>query len=184
MTRAHLPIHSPAQDDALIAQLLGRLSAAGLRRTLATRAVLGVFLARPTLALTHSQVAALLKARGCHVDRVTVYRLLDRFVSADVLARHTDDERQWRFTLVAEGVRGLPDAPRSASPQLHCRVCRRDLPVSTDEAAVHAAFNGLLLALAREGHAVEQVQLHLHGRCADCARRDESGSTTIERTSR
>jgi Fur family transcriptional regulator, ferric uptake regulator len=80
-----------------------------LRRTLATRAVLGLFLANPQGTLSHAQALASLQARGLDINRVTLYRLLDRLAACGVLQRHADDgARTWRY--------GLAD-PKQARPR-------------------------------------------------------------------
>lgn len=160
----------PATNDALAmpAEWTRRLQAAGLRRTLTTRAVLGVFLARADQGLTHAQVFAALQARGHEVNRVTIYRLLDRLVSAGMLARRTDDERSWRFALV----RTEPAAragQAGAAPRFECRACHREFVIEAAAGLARTAARELARALARLGHAGERLDIAVHGLCADCA---------------
>ena len=55
----------PAKESVLVPpEIQTRLEAAGLRRTLATRAVLGLFLANPQGTLSHAQALVSLTARG------------------------------------------------------------------------------------------------------------------------
>ena len=95
-TAPRAPSDSP-EATTVPPEIQARLAQAGLRRTLATRAVIGLFLARPAQGLTHAQVLAALAIRGAAVNRVTLYRLLDRLAAIGVLERHTDDDRTWRF---------------------------------------------------------------------------------------
>ena len=104
-------------------EIQGLLERAGLRRTLATRAVLGVFLGKPLVTLNHAQVFSSLASRGLDLNRVTLYRLLDRLVAAGVLHRHADDDaRTWRFGLA-------PLAPEGAVPQFECDACHNQFPL-------------------------------------------------------
>ncbi|MBL0917541.1 MAG: Fur family transcriptional regulator [Hydrogenophaga sp.] len=138
-----------------------------MRRTLTTRAVVGVFLARADQGLTHAQVFAALQARGHEVNRVTIYRLLDRLVAAGVLSRRTDDARTWRFALLGGGpvARG---ARAGTAPRFECLSCHREFVLEATGSAARAAERELLRAVARLGHAGERADLTVRGRCADC----------------
>jgi Fur family ferric uptake transcriptional regulator len=162
------------ESAAMPAELMRRLQAAGLRRTLTTRAVVGVFLARADQGLTHAQVFAALQARGHEVNRVTVYRLLDRLVAAGVLSRRTDGERAWRFALVgAEPARRAAGA--RAAPRFECHACHREFVLPAGGASAQKAAHELTRAIARLGHRGERVDITVHGRCADCAARGVGG---------
>ncbi|KJS77014.1 MAG: hypothetical protein Q7J33_06320 [Serpentinimonas sp.] len=91
---------SPAfTPSPLTPEVLERLHGAGLRLTVATRAVLGVLAGAPQSSPSHFEVLAQLKARGVAINRVTLYRLLDRLAACGLLLRHPDPvERRWRFT--------------------------------------------------------------------------------------
>lgn len=136
-----------------------RLEVAGLRRTLATRAVLGLFLAHPQGGLTHAQALSALTARGLDVNRVTLYRLLERLAACGVLLRHTDDHaRTWRFSLAP-----LDAGPEeSMPPRFECDACHRQFSM----AGASGQAAELLRAFARQGHQGKQVAVH--GTCADC----------------
>jgi Fur family ferric uptake transcriptional regulator len=151
--------------------LQARLQAAGLRRTLATRAVLGVFLARTGQGLTHAQVLQALRLRGHTPDRVTLYRLLERLAACGVLARHSDGRRTWRFTLLADGPHARVAGP---SPRFECRRCGQERVLSDAPAAGQRLWRDWLRALAAQGEQVERIDLALHGVCARCVA--ESGA--------
>lgn len=159
---------SPIDADTVPDHLQARLEAAGLRRTLATRAALGVFLARPGQGLTHAQVLQALRQRGHEPNRVTLYRLLDRLAACAVLARHSDDRGTWRYTLQSPG-----DAARSQptgwQPRFECRRCGQDRALDEVSTAGKAWLRELQRTLARQGEVVERVELALHGVCAPCA---------------
>src|SRR3990167_3908484 len=62
----------------------------GLRAPRATRALAALYQAQPQAALSEAEVEAALDAAGVAVNRVTVYRMLDRFAAAGVLHRQID----------------------------------------------------------------------------------------------
>lgn len=143
-----------------------RLEQAGLRRTLATRAVLGLFLGRPAGGLTHAQALASLTARGLDINRVTLYRLLDRLAGCGVLQRQADDARTWRFSLA------LPAAAATEEgtlPRFECDACHRQFRLTDASEPTRAVTHDLFAALARLGHQGERVDVSIHGTCAGCA---------------
>lgn len=149
-------------------ELQSRMEAAGLRRTLATRAVLGLFLARPVGGLTHAQALAALTARGLDVNRVTLYRLLDRLAGCGVLSRQADEARTWRFSLA------LPDekaVEEGALPRFECDACHRQFRLADASKPTRAVTHDLFAALERLGHRGERVEVSIHGTCASCAER-------------
>ena len=145
-----------------------RLEAAGLRRTLATRAVLGLFLAQPQGGLSHAQVQNALTARGLDVNRVTLYRLLDRLATCGVLQRRVDDQaRTWHFSLapldaVEKGV------GHGALPRFECDACHQQFPLTGTSDAMRALTRDLRRAMERLGHRSERVEVAVHGTCASC----------------
>jgi Fur family transcriptional regulator, ferric uptake regulator len=138
------------------------LEKAGLRRTLATRAVLGLFMVKPLGSLNHAQVFAALSARGLNLNRVTLYRLLDRLVACGVLQRHADDDaRTWHFCLIDSGQSPL-------APVFECGACheRVRLPEASGQAAEMA--RALFDTLASLGHQGQRLDVSLRGTCASC----------------
>jgi Fur family ferric uptake transcriptional regulator len=151
-----LPTRTPSAFSGVPAAIQTRLEAAGLRRTLATRAVLGLFLTQPHGGLTHAQALNALTGRGLEINRVTLYRLLDRLAACGVLQRHTDGQaRTWRFSLA-------PQEEGGVMPHFECAACHRHLPLG----GALAVAQELLRAVARQGHCGEQVAVR--GTCADC----------------
>lgn len=156
---------TPKEPLGVPPEIQTQLEKAGLRRTLATRAVLGLFLARPAGGLTHAQALALLTARGLDINRVTLYRLLDRLAGCGVLLRQTDDARTWHFSLT------LPIPEREAEdalPRFECDACHRQFRLTDASEPTHAATQDLLAALARLGHQGERVDVSIHGTCSAC----------------
>lgn len=157
-------VRRPSRDAVVVPpDIQTRLEAAGLRRTLATRAVLGLFLADPQSTLSHAQAQASLATRGLEINRVTLYRLLDRLAACGVLERQTDaDARTWRFRLA--------DAEKSgAAPRFECDACHRQFRLTAASEPTQAVAQDLLRTLARMGHQGQRVDLSIHGTCADCA---------------
>lgn len=157
---------TPKESLGVPPEIQSRLEKAGLRRTLATRAVLGLFLAGPPGGLTHAQALAVLTARGLEVNRVTLYRLLDRLAACGVLLRRADNARTWRFSLA------LPDpgADREgALPRFECDACHREFRLTEASEPTRTVTFDLFAALARLGHHGERVDLSIHGTCAGCA---------------
>lgn len=130
----------------------------GLRSTRATRAVLALFEARASAALSPADVQAALDRAGEAVNRVTVYRLLDRLVAAGVLQRHVDAARISRYARAACATGEPP-------PRLVCRHCRRQFALA-DAAALQPALDALRQAAAAAG--LHDLELALRGRCTAC----------------
>lgn len=155
-----------ATAEAVPDHLLARLQAAGLRRTLATRAVLGVFLARAGQGLTHAQVLQALLQRGHTPDRVTLYRLLERLAACGVLARHSDEHRNWRFTLVGPETRAHAPGPMV---RFACRRCGQERVLAGVQGIGQRGWRELMRALAAQGEQPERIDIAVHGVCAHCA---------------
>jgi Fur family ferric uptake transcriptional regulator len=143
------------------AEIQSRLERAGLRRTLATRAVLGLFLAQPLASWSHTQALASLTARGLDINRVTLYRLLDRLAACGVLQRHADDgARIWRY--------GLADTGDRMVPRFECGACHRQFRLTEAGAPTRAVVDTLFRTLAGLGHQGLRVDVAVHGTCASC----------------
>lgn len=152
----------PPKEPALVpAEIQARLERAGLRRTLATRAVLGLFLANQQGTLSHAQALASLTARGLDINRVTLYRLLDRLAACGVLQRHAnDDARTWRY--------GLADTDEGLAPRFECDACHRQFRLIEGSAPTQAVASDLLRTLAGLGHQGLRVDVAIHGTCSSC----------------
>jgi Fur family ferric uptake transcriptional regulator len=137
------------------------LSAAGLRRTPATLALARLFWEAGDVMLTHTQIEQSLKARGLTVNRVTIYRLLDRFVAAGLLARTVDAQRLSRFSLAA--------LEANASPRFECDDCHRQFRLANGLKKLNDAASQVLSVLEAAGHEGHSIDVSIHGRCADCA---------------
>jgi Fur family transcriptional regulator, ferric uptake regulator len=146
------------------------LSAHGLRRTAAARLVLGWLLAHPDTSYTHSQLQAALSGEGpSALDRVTLYRLIDRLTQVGLLLCRVDVNRVRRYQAMPASVHAIP--------HFECQSCHRDSPLSGAFAgALQANANDLeraaqtaLEALKALGYQGLSMDFAVRGVCADCA---------------
>lgn len=172
-----LPRNEPTADpiDAL-------LSAHGLRRTSAARRVLGWLLAHPDTSYTHAQLQAALAGRdeqpglrikfatakqsdNVALDRVTLYRLIDRLTQVGLLLCRVDASRVRRYQAMPAGVHAMP--------HFECQSCHRDSPLATAlQASTHdleRAAETALEALKALGYQGMSLDFAVRGVCADCA---------------
>jgi len=137
----------------------------GLRSTRATRAVLALLQSQPGVSWSESEVEAALADAGVAVNRVTVYRLLDRLASAGLLRRQVDSQRVARFALAAADAEG-------PTPHFECDDCHRQFALSEGSERMQGAMRQMLKALASAGHQGLAVDIAVRGRCAGCAHPD------------
>lgn len=134
----------------------------GMRATRATRALAGLFQAQPEVAFSESEVETALATAGAPVNKVTVYRMLDRFAAAGLLHKQVDAARVTRYALAPQGEEG-------AAPRFECDDCHRQFRLSQGSAKVQTALKQVLQALATAGHESLAVDIAVRGRCAGCA---------------
>lgn len=142
------------------------LSAHGLRRTAAARLVLGWLLAHPDTSYTHAQLqAALAGDAEVALDRVTLYRLIDRLTQVGLLLCRVDAKRVRRYQAMPSSVHAIP--------HFECQSCHRDSPLA---GALKANANDLeraaqtaLEALKALGYQGMSMDFAVRGVCADCA---------------
>jgi Fur family ferric uptake transcriptional regulator len=151
-------MQAPSESDALVD---AALATAGLRRTPATLALARLFTRGEQGALSHGQVEQGLEQEGAAVNRVTVYRLLERFVAAGLLRRTVDAQRVSRFELAAPG--------DSAKPRFECDDCHRQFRLDEGVDKLGDAARQVLRALEAAGHEGHSIDVSVHGRCAGCA---------------
>ncbi len=154
-------VRSAKETLAVPPELQSRLEAAGLRRTLATRSVLGLFLANPQGTLSHAQALTSLQTRGLDINRVTLYRLLDRLAACGVLQRHVDEgARTWRY--------GLAQTGGELAPRFECDACHRQFRLTEASEPTQAVASDLFRTLAGLGHQGLRLDVAIHGTCASC----------------
>ena len=153
----------PAADAHPIDTLL---SAHGLRRTAAARRVLGWMLAHPDTSYTHAQLLAALSDDGAEVlDRVTLYRLIDRLAQVGLLLCRVDAQRVRRYQAMPASVHAMP--------HFECQSCHRDSPLSSALRAsaqdIDRAAQNALEVLKALGYQDLRMDFAVRGVCADCA---------------
>jgi len=151
-------------DDAIDALL----SAHGLRRTAAARRVLGWLLARADVSYTHAQLQLALDSEapeGEPLDRVTLYRLIDRLTQVGLLLCRVDSQRVRRYQAMPASVQAMP--------HFECQSCHRDSPLAgalkTRATDLERAAQNALQALRALGYQDMQMDFAVRGVCADCA---------------
>ena len=157
----------------------------GLRATRATRALVAWLRSRASSSFTAAETEAALARLGVTVNRVTVFRALDRLAQAGMLQRRVDDDRltryQWRGEAAQAGA--APIVPiqtaradsaavsTAALPtlQFHCVRCLHDTPLTGDAAVLQDALQRLQNGLTPESAISWPLQgLQLQGVCAPC----------------
>lgn len=142
------------------------LSAHGLRRTDGARRVLRWLLTHDDGSFTHAQLlVALQDGLGPPLDRVTLYRLVDRLTQVGLLLCRVDASRVRHYQAMPASVRG--------TAHFECRSCHRDSPLT---GALQAGADDLekaghvaLAALQALGYQSLSLDVALRGVCADCA---------------
>jgi Fur family ferric uptake transcriptional regulator len=150
------------------------LSAHGLRRTGAARRVLGWLLAHPDTSYTHAQLQSALQhdplaegpgEGGGTLDRVTLYRLIDRLTQVGLLLCRVDVHRVRRYQAMPASVHALP--------HFECQSCHRDQPLQGalqgNALDLEVAAQNALQALKVLGYQGLSLDLAVRGVCVDCA---------------
>ncbi|PKO60460.1 MAG: Fur family transcriptional regulator [Betaproteobacteria bacterium HGW-Betaproteobacteria-18] len=150
------------------------LSAHGLRRTGAARRVLGWLLAHPDISYTHAQLQTALQSdsmpdgqgeNAATLDRVTLYRLIDRLTQVGLLLCRVDANRVRRYQAMPASVHALP--------HFECQSCHRDQPLQGalqgNAFDLEVAAQNALQALNALGYQGLSLDLAVRGVCADCA---------------
>lgn len=151
------------------------LSAHGLRRTAAARRVLGWLLAHPDTSYTHAQLQAALThdtaehsdgpTETAALDRVTLYRLIDRLTQVGLLLCRVDSQRVRRYQAMPASVQ--------AAPHFECQSCHRDSPLAgalrASTVDLEKAAETAMAALRALGYQDMHLDFAVRGVCADCA---------------
>ncbi len=146
------------------------LTAHSLRRTSAARLVLGWLLAHPDTSYTHAQLqAALVSGSAEALDRVTLYRLIDRLTQVGLLLCRVDASRTRRYQAMPAEIHAIP--------HFECQSCHRDSPLSgalsgalqANAIDLERAAQTALEALKALGYQGMSMDFAVRGVCADCA---------------
>jgi Fur family ferric uptake transcriptional regulator len=151
------------------------LAAHGLRRTAAARLVLGWLLAHPDTSYTHAQLqAALTDESAAALDRVTLYRLIDRLTQVGLLLCRVDSQRVRRYQAMPTSVHAIP--------HFECQSCHRDSPLSgalkANARDLERAAQTAIETLAALGYQGMSMDFAVRGVCADCATGSAAGAAT------
>ena len=157
---------SPKKPNPSKADPIGALlTAHNLRRTQAAHLVLGWLLAHPDSSYTHAQLQAALADDSGELDRVTLYRLIDRLTQVGLLLCRVDASRTRRYQAMPAGMHAIA--------HFECQSCHKDSPLSD---ALQANANDLeraaqtaLDALIAIGYKGMSMDFAVRGVCADCA---------------
>jgi Fur family transcriptional regulator, ferric uptake regulator len=140
------------------------LTAHGLRRTAAAKRVLGWLLAHPDTSYTHAQLQEALASNGAELlDRVTLYRLIDKLTQVGLLLCRVDSQRVRRYQAMPASVHAMP--------HFECQSCHRDRPLADalDASKLEKAAQTALQSLRALGYMDVHVDFAVRGVCADCA---------------
>lgn len=140
-----------------------RLREAGLRCTALTVAVLGRLEATGQ-PCSHDELARDLgpTTGAGKVDRVTLYRILDRLTAAGLFTRIQGSDRVWRYAVAQS---------QSAAGYFECDHCHSisALPEDPELASVLARIER---RLSRRGVHSTNSAITIHGTCRDCSAHD------------
>jgi Fur family ferric uptake transcriptional regulator len=144
-----------------------------LRRTAAARRVLGWLLAHPDTSYTHAQLQLALAdetengalAEALVLDRVTLYRLIDRLTQVGLLLCRVDSQRVRRYQAMPPSVQTMP--------HFECQSCHKDSPLAgalkANAKDLERAAQTALETLQALGYQGMSLDFAVRGVCADCA---------------
>lgn len=150
------PRETVPRASAQVMQLAQTLRGHGLRATPAALAVLDT-LNRATTPLAHDAIAAQLAA-SAPIDRVTLYRVLDRMTSAGLVHRFQGPDRAWRFSSSADG---------GTASIFACTRCHSVAPLPADP-ALPKALAQVQHQLREQGVTSLATEITVHGLCPRC----------------
>lgn len=135
---------------------------AGMRATRAVQALLRLLPGQPDGGWSEALVETALQQQGIQVNRVTVYRALDRLAQAGVLQRSVDAQRLTRYRVLH------PSQPAAAA-HLECTRCHQHTVLGQGAGAVQAALQALRQALVQTtGVHNPMLDVAVQGECAQC----------------
>ena len=139
---------------------------AGMRSTRATRAVLALWTRHADALLSEAEVEVALHAQGVKVNRVTVYRLLDRLAQAGLLRRTVDAARVARYGRCTQGA----TQEAGAAAHFECADCHSAFRLGGEVAEpLRAALSQLRQALEASGLQGRAIDVAVTGLCQDCS---------------
>lgn len=140
-------------------------SAVGIRPKKTLINVMRAMVEEPDALITHAQLLSTLEKHGEQMDRVTLYRTLERLTCAGLLLSIVDHHRITRFAV--SKTPGNPTNQQSAA-RFECQVCSRQFLLTrkkNDLSAVVSEANDLTNAA---GHLSLEVDVAVRGICSKC----------------
>lgn len=144
----------------------------GMRSTRATRALIAWLRSNAQQRYSAAEVEAALARLGVAVNRVTVFRALDRLTQAGMLQKRVDSDRvnryQWQSGSASRQNPNLVQEPLPATGIVwECTQCHVQRAV-----ALGSSVQLALQVLAQSAQAASVQQVAMHGICAACAATD------------
>jgi Fur family ferric uptake transcriptional regulator len=139
--------------------------------------VLGWLLAHADTSYTHAQLQSALQGehaldQGISLDRVTLYRLIDRLTQVGLLLCWVDTNRVRRYQAMPASVHAIP--------HFECQSCHRDSPLASALKAsaqdLERAAQTAIEALTVLGYQGMSLDFAVRGVCIDCATGTESAA--------
>lgn len=138
---------------------------AGLRNTAATHSVVAVFLNARAQLLSHAEVDTVLRRKKLSIDKVTLYRLLDRLVTAGLLHKVVEPDRVSRFGW------NLDATPAQVvHPRFECRTCHTRYQLADLPDGLRQAIELTMAQWGALGHRGLEAEIAVRGVCAQCVR--------------
>ncbi|WP_150618942.1 Fur family transcriptional regulator [Pandoraea horticolens] len=119
--------------------------------------------------LTHQEVLADLATDADPLDRVTAYRVLDWLVAQGWAIKQAGDDRIFRFVMAEHVDPQRATSPRPHTQHGHFRCVRCHRTFCLDDWPQHPQLSERELKRLPKGFVGEQVELLIHGTCAQCA---------------
>ncbi len=139
------------------------LARTGLRNTKATREVVALFSGARTQLLSHAEVGALLHRKKVVVDKVTLYRVLDRLAKAGVLHKVVEQDRITRF-----GWNTYQASDPFFHPRFECQECHRSYQLAHLPTEVAMGLRQALAAWGVLGYRSSEAEIAVRGFCFQC----------------
>jgi Fur family transcriptional regulator, ferric uptake regulator len=112
-------------------------------------------------ALTQAEVhTAVEKLSATHVDRVTIYRVLEWLADVGLSHRVSGGDRVFRFSASVNS---------HAHGHFHCSDCGRMFCIGTQQTNQETGLDASVKALLPSGFVSGDIDLTISGRCAECA---------------
>ena len=131
-------------------------------------------LAHPETSYTHAQLRVALQGDTTEpLDRVTLYRLIDRLAQVGLLLCRVDAKRVRRYQAMPASVH--------ATPHFECQSCHRDGPLvgalQASSRDLERAAQTAIEALRALGYTGLSMDVAVRGVCMDCAAGATAGAT-------